>query len=396
VPAVQQQEETMLLQRQFCHANPVVVFAISIYLMDGCGPAPGSNAPALGPDAPALSPDATVQGPEKTDLASSVAGYIVMGPLSSGITAVRLPTMEEIVVRTQWSADTGDTATIHTLSGPDGDGRIAYIEDHLFVADQKDERHLLKTIQIDGTQDTEVFTRPGNAMWTRSIGEHLALSPTRGRVAFLSQLMPIQMPSALLDIGGVEVWDLQAKSGRTTILSALDAGLSWFPDGQRLAYVKPAAPGNFASAEESAPFFGQGTAAWPTIPAVYVYDIDSRTDSFLHIGWRPVVASDGKSVLVENFQGERRLVDATTGKSKVVTWPGVAWGGAIAIPAEDVVVSWGLPTAGSTVKFTEHNSALRGQKLMLTMKVAKLNSTEFQTVVPFIDPRMHVSFGNIR
>src|SRR5205807_755765 len=134
--------------------------------------------------------------------------------------------------------------TIHALSGPDADGRIAYIEDHFFVANETDRRHLLKTIKLDGTQDTELFSRLGNAMWAATpaghgeIGHHLALAPVHGRVAFLSGLSSVQMPSAYLHVGSVEIWDVDKKAGRKRDIRALDEGLAWFPDGKRLAYVK--------------------------------------------------------------------------------------------------------------------------------------------------------------
>ena len=89
---------------------------------------------------PALAPEATVPGPEKSGLASGVTGYIVMGQLSGGITAVRIPDQAEAVVRPPSLDDAGDTPTIHALTGPDQDGRIAYIEDHFFVADERARR----------------------------------------------------------------------------------------------------------------------------------------------------------------------------------------------------------------------------------------------------------------
>lgn len=46
-----------------------------------------------------------------------------------------------------------DDPTIHALSGPDAEGRVGYIEDHFFVEDKKDQRHLLKVLRLDGTQD---------------------------------------------------------------------------------------------------------------------------------------------------------------------------------------------------------------------------------------------------
>ncbi len=32
---------------------------------------------------------------------------------------------------------------------------------------------------------------------------------------------------------------------------------------------------------------------------------------------------------------------------------------------------------------------------MLSLKLAKVNTGEFQTVVPFIDPRTNISFGQV-
>ncbi|HZK81639.1 MAG TPA: hypothetical protein VFC46_11240 [Humisphaera sp.] len=61
-----------------------------------------------------------------------------------GMVAVELPTLRETTVRSQGSCDSGDMATIHMLSGPDDHGRIAYIEDHFFVKNEKNRRHLLK------------------------------------------------------------------------------------------------------------------------------------------------------------------------------------------------------------------------------------------------------------
>ena len=87
-----------------------------------------------------------------------------------------------------------------------------------------------------------------------------------------------------------------------------------------------------------------------------------------------------------------RRVTVESGKFEPVDWPGDAQG-VIAAPAENVVLYWGLPTTGSPIKYTKHNSALRGPKLMLTVKVAEINSRQFQTLIPEIDPRSRVSFG---
>jgi hypothetical protein len=239
-------------------------------------------------------------------------------------------------------------------------------------------------------------------MWATSaaghgeIGEHLALAPVGGRVAFLSALTPVQVPSALLQAGSVEIWDVEKKTGGKTNIKAVDQGLAWFPDGKRLAYVKLVDLKDPFLSEQAGDSFGKTFQAWDKVPAVFIHDVNAGTESFLHVGWRPVVSGDGREVLVSDWEGAWRLVDVTTGKSTPTTWPGVAWVGAIGMPAKGVVLSWCLPTEGTKIRYTENNSPLVGPKQMLSLKLARLNSHEFQTVVPYLDPRDDLSYGEVK
>src|SRR5438128_1086143 len=92
----------------------------------------------------------TVPGPETDKLVPQATGYVLMTKPPSGITAIELPSLKETIVRREDAGNPNDTPTIHMLSGPDRDGRIAYIEDHYFVANDKNKRHALKMIRIDG------------------------------------------------------------------------------------------------------------------------------------------------------------------------------------------------------------------------------------------------------
>jgi hypothetical protein len=350
----------------------------------------------------------TVPGPETDKLLPATTGYVLFafgsdqpqGLAVGDIVAVQLPSLKDTIVRPRTPQNRIDMPTIHSLSGPDAEGRIAYIEDHFFVADEKTRRHLLKTIKLDGTEDTELFTRPGDAMWAKTekgeIGDDLALSPVGGRVAFLSGLVNAHMPSStyLLMIGTVEIWDVNKKTRNNTSFKALDAGRAWLPDGKHLAYVKLVEPRAAAPADPPADSFGKGFKGWEKVPAVFIRDVDAQTESFLHLGWQPVVSSDGQSVLVSDLENAWKRVDVTTGKSITATWPGL-WS-PIASPTRDVVLSLCLPTKGVKVRFTEHNSPLVGPKEMLSVKLARVNADEFQTVVPHIDPRTNVSFGQVR
>jgi hypothetical protein len=346
----------------------------------------------------------TVPGPESDKLLPATTGNVLFAfgaeqpeEMPSGdIVALQLPGLKSTVVRPRPAVNRNDMPTIHAVSGPDAEGRIAYIEDHFFVADEKNRRHLLKTVRIDGTHDTELFSRPGDAMWAQrgEIGSDLALSPVGGRVAFESGLVNTQMPGTLLQTGTVEIWDVEKKARTKASFKALE-GLAWLPDGKRLAYVKlidtkelPAA----TAPPQADPFTG-AFKGWRKLPAVFVRDVDAETEVFLHVGWHPVVSSDGQAVLVSNSGGDWRSVDVATGKSDSAAWPGM-WA-PVALANRDVALSLCLPTKGTKIRFTRHNSALSGPKEMLSLKLAKVNANEFQTVLANIDPRTRISFGRV-
>lgn len=347
----------------------------------------------------------TVTGPEKKDVASRVTGYVLWTKAHSELFALSLPGMKETVVRRTASKDAELHPTFHAVSGPDSEGRIAYIEDHFFVANEKDQKHLLKTIKVDGTEDTIVFSRPGNAMWAASaagkgeIGGQLALAPIGGRAAFLSGLADKQMPRALLHEGNIEIWDIGKKVRNDVTTKAIDQPMSWFPDGKRLAYVKLVPrnelPEPAAGLERFGQYFGE---SWDAVPAIHILNIETGQTGFVHVGWVPVVSRDGKSILVGGWDNHSKFtwsrLQLENHKTMPVNWPGDA-GGAIAVPSDNVVLYLGLPTVGGTLQYTKNNSPLRGPKLVLTLKVAIMDSSEFQTVVPRIDPRDLVSFGRV-
>jgi hypothetical protein len=352
-----------------------------------------------------LGAEPTVPGPEASELVKRLDGHIIWAPWGGEIAALALPSGKQSIVRPADPDDAPDRATIHTLSGPDRLGRIAYIEDHFFVENEAKRRHLLKVIRIDGSGDMTLFSRPGDAMWARNgeIGHQLALSPVGGKVAFLSGLSFKQMPAALFHEGSIEIWDVRSKQQLPKKIAAADQPLAWFPDGKHLAFVRFVPRRRLPGRGVAVEVFGTGsyTGSWEELPAVHILDVDSGQDRFLSLGWIPVVSFDGKAVFVAGWVADAsrgirliwKRVDVASGTVENVTWPGDA-GGLIANPTADLALYWGLTTTGEPIKHSNRGSFRRGLALV-TLKVATMNSNRFQTVMAEIDPRYHVSFGAV-
>jgi hypothetical protein len=346
-------------------------------------------------------PPAAAELPPAARVPAGVApwtAHLLLNEPAGAIRAVHLPSLVSTVVKAP-ATRVEDRASIHALSGPDREGRIAYIEDHFFVADERARRHLLKTVRIDGTQDTDLFMRPGAALWATTpagqgeIGSHLALSASGGRVAFVSGLDPVQLPSAYLHVGHLEVWNLDTRSGGRRLAAVLDEGLAWFPDGRRLAFVRLVEPAQGPASGALPADFGRAFRSWDRVPAVFVLDIDTGAERFLATGWRPVVSADGMQVLVTDSDGNARGVDAGTGSPLALRLPGRDCRVLVAAPAPDQVLARCRPDAGQTAETTRNNSPLAGAKPLQTLSLVRSDTGARQVLLRAIDPRTAISVG---
>ena len=298
----------------------------------------------------------TVDGPEAKDLITRATGCVVVDNPVAGITAIRVRDLKEVVVREPNPA----RDALHSVAGPDTEGWVVFVDFNMGT-----KTHSMKAIKMNGTDEQEIFDRPGDALWDNPMSTPV-LAPLGGNVAFLTQ--PVKAFAPPIVSGPIEVWNIHTKTEHDTNVEALNHGLSWFPDGKHLTYVQPGGP-----------------------EMVYVLDIESGERKLLHKGRYAIVSTDGASVLVNTEEGNF-VVDVKTGESRKIDWPG-KWGAPVAFIGKDLLLYWGLPTTGAVAKVTENNSPLVGPKPMGTLKLADLSSGKFQTVVPYIDPRREVSFG---
>ena len=349
-------------------------------------------------DAPPLP---TINGRETVHLLTQLHGVLVTrhrratDGLTAEISAVELPGLQQIIIRPPTSAQ---YVLVTQVSGPDADGRIAYVQEN---SDGGVAR--LSTVRLDGTDNRVIATATGNRH--RVFGAYPALAPKGGNIAVIARVRDTTADTT--DAAASEqltILSIDAPQRSRVAVDAEDTGLSWFPDGDSLVYVASARKddilpttlddltGNDASCLE----YIDGL---DLVPVASVLDVRSGKSHQLHVGTNPVVSSDGRSVLLRC--GGFVILDVANHSTAPAKWAGdsqlhMVWLGHIQTPlafiGSHVVVYRGLPTTGAPVIRNPLGSVDGGGQLV-TIKIAAIGTNEFQTVIPAIDPRWPVSFG---
>lgn len=322
-------------------------------------------------------------------------GFLVYDVPPGGIMALSFPHITETTVR-QPSYEDG--STVHALSGPDLEGRIVYVEDHMMK-----KRHSLKVLTIDGKKQDEVFTHSGDALWDHAIGKSLALSTTGSLVALLGPTMEVQMnePMALLMEGMIEIWNIEDKTQQKLKIAAIDRGLSWFPEAKKLAYCA------FAPREEILGAFPEAVTLlgqyekWDRIPTVFTHDLISGESKCLLPGWYPCVSPDGKSMFVVGLVGAwAYLLNLDTmkvtqiyqenGFDLPIGYPG----NAIGFLSSQKLMFYRMKKPSLTKKLSE-NLPFVDRQSQVSIEVLDL-STMTSEEVTVIEPHLEMSLGLVK
>lgn len=245
----------------------------------------------------------TVDSNEATHLLSETQGYIIYDVPVGGISGLSIPSLKTMTIRKQ---DKGDEP-VYALSGPDKNGFFVFLEKDVGV------KHILNLSSIQNDKHEVIFTRPvGSGGY---YGEQLALSPKGGHAAFVGYLSYKQMydPKAYIGMGQLEIWDIFKKNKLDTKLSAIDDSLVWFPGGKKLVYSKFIHRKEIPT-QDSGDKILLSFGKWIEVPAVFVYNMKDGIESFLHVGWSPIVATDGKSIIIADFEMNYYLVELITKK----------------------------------------------------------------------------------
>ncbi|MCW3060416.1 MAG: hypothetical protein JWQ02_2237 [Capsulimonas sp.] len=326
--------------------SALVVSVASVFMSLGGGPA------GRGAGTPGLS--AKLSGIVLTNRAG---GEIDATVFPSGVSYVAVPNTWGIV---------------HAIAGPDAAGQIAYLGDNNLIGTQ------LHVAAIGGAQDTVIFRST-----LAGYGGSFALSPKRGQVALISHLSGVQMPTEYFIQGQLEIWDVTRKTKSPLLITALDNGFAWMPDGKHLIIVELNAQPTARDFQD----YGVTGKGWTGLPTAYMLDTVMGTKTKIGAGVWPVVSTNGKFVILDNNNRQPRQVNLATFKSQPLTVPGRR---SVILTQDGALIVYGA-TGGSN-KFTYSHGGIGP---LGSIKTVQINTGKFQILLRDIDPLSPMSYGPV-
>ncbi len=296
---------------------------------------------------------------ETPELRQRIVGRLITEQPVGGILAIDLPSANSALLR-----PTGGTAVVQ-LGGMDEEGRTVFVDEvkggwNPWLRTTGYAVHLLT-----GQNEQKLFSGPGDPLWDHALAPP-ALAPRGGKVAFVAQ--PAENEGQRfrqLVKGPLKLWDPAAAAVRDLGVIAANGRPAWFPDGQKLAYT------SLASGEA----------------VVHIFDTGSGKDEALGPGHLSLVSSDGGSVLVTRGAEAKLIVIDVASREERTVARTHGLSSPVALIDGRYLIYKGRPTPGAPTGLTEHNSNFVGAKPMVAVKVMDLQSGQFATLVPLIDPR---------
>ncbi|MES2296697.1 MAG: hypothetical protein V4582_06615 [Pseudomonadota bacterium] len=305
---------------------------------------------------------------ETAALRERLHGLIVTEAPVGGIAALELPSLRRHLLR---PANAGLGPTMG-LSEPDSDGALAFVS----AASGWGKGYGVSVRA--GEHEKQLFSGPGDPLWDHAISA-LALTRDGARLAYVVQPPDSDFRFKRLRQGPLRVWDVERAAARELGVNAAGERPAWLPDGRHLVYVAPA-----ARAHQPCPCEQDETL-------VHMIDTVSGADTVLASGHGPIVSSDGASVLLmRGTRGDIVQLDLfTRAEHPVMRAHGLRT--PIALIDSRYLIYSGAPAASAPHGTTANNSNFVGPKAMLAVKVMDLQTGQYATLIPLIDPRHSVT-----
>ena len=263
----------------------------------------------------------------------------------------------------------------------------------------------LSIVRLDGTANRVISTATGKRYSV--FGAYPSLAPRGGNIAVMERVRDTADVTQSAAPERLTIWNVHTQQRSHIAVDAEDTGISWFPDGDSLVYIAAVhkddiLPTTLDDLTGNDPACLEYIDGLDLVPVASVLDIRSGRSHQLHVGTNPVVSSDGRSVLLRC--GGFIVLNVANHATVSAKWSGdsqlhMVWLGHIQTPlaflAGQVVIYRGLPTTGAPAIRNPLGSVDGGGQLA-TIKIAAIGTSEFQTVIPAIDPRWPVSFGQTR
>lgn len=337
----------------------------------GCSPAPNAAPRRY-----------CVSGPEALDLLERAHGTLLLAPPDGALETLSLP---DAARRT--ALDANAVSAVVRVAGPDRRGRFAVV-----AHSERERVHTLQRIDEHGRAEV-IFEGRGEFGDEAQLGQHVALDANGELLAFVARPRPVHVggADARRMEGDLDLWRIEGREHWPTSLRALDDTLEWVPGAPRLVFTA-FVEGDLARellerhvAESDG--FGRSSRDWKRVPVVHEFDFTRWTVRALHVGEHPLVAPDGRSILLRDLDQNWRLLDLERDQSRAVRAPGAIWPGAVAFVDCDTALYWARPTEG-----VASNDAVGAARCAL--KLLDLRNGTFQTVVPSLDPRSRLSYAS--
>jgi len=325
----------------------------------------------------------TIDGPEKNNLFSKIKGNIIIqhrldNGYLQGLTCITLPELKE---KTIYPMEDEKSFFTEAISNITFNGEFVLLTENS-IADA--ELYDLRKYNI-GKKQEKILTKINKP------GKSIALSNDGNKIAFIDGANGMQFPGAYLSRGKIEIFEGSSKNNDLLNLNALDEGIEWTPDGKKIIFVDIIERNKLDSNNKPNGIFGKTFKEWAYIPAIFVWDFIKKEKYFLAVGVSPKISTNGKNVIYRDFEYNFRRINLETKEKIEVKIPGI-YGDVIYYLDNEEVIYWGLPTKGSPVKRSIYGSFKSGTQ-EITIKIAEINTKNFQTIIPFYDPRHLITFG---